>query len=236
MRCLALASLVAVAAGVAGADELVLPDRVYREVLVTESERAYYVLDPADGSVHPVSKTAVAEAAEVVRAPESQRASLHEAWRAKHEGVLEDVHERQEMERLQSEQVQERRDFGMRMAQQDIERLKRTDASFDHPARRWQRVDVSEEALELLLSGDDEAAVRLAALDAESQFVTQFVNMDLVARVREAWVNQGWHVSDEESRAQALTMVTALVRREAKTSLERDATMAYIHRHVGEWK
>lgn len=218
------------------ADELVLPDRVYSSVVVTESSRAFYVLDPADGTVSPVPKTAVAEQAQVEFASESERFILHEQWREKHEVLQETAREQKELARLQSQPVQERRAYGQHMADADIERLKREDFCFDRYDRQWRQDPISEEALALLLNGEDESAIQLASMAVESQLVTEFVDMELVQRVRDAWLRQNWHEKEGEARAQALAMVTAVVKREADTSIERDATMAYIHRHIDEWQ
>ena len=220
----------------AHADEWVLPDRSYTNVVITESDRAFYVLIPEDGSVQPVPKTAETEAAQIIVASEPERDRLRNDWREKHDARRDAALKEKELARSMSEAVQDRRALGLRIAEEDLKRLAKNDTRFDRFDRRWRRSEVSEEALRLLLSGEDEATIQLAAMSADAQFVAQFVNMDLVTRVKQAWLRQGWQHKQDDEREQALTVVTAIVKREATTSLERDATMAYIHRHVEEWK
>jgi hypothetical protein len=228
--------LIAAAAFPAAADTLVLPERTYERVVVTESARAYYVRNPEDGSVQPVPKETLSGEARVVLAPDDERERLYAAWRERYSERREAAKAERRSEAEQTEVVKERQALGLRMAEEDVQRIASHDITFHRRDRHWRRHKTDEDALRLLLSGEDDATVRLAAMAAESQLIREFVNMRLVEGVKQSWLRQGWQDKDAAERDKALVIVTAVVKREAKTSLERDATMAYIHRHVEEWE
>lgn len=234
-RCIALLALAAFPT-VARSDELVLPEHRYTDVVVAESNRAYYLLFPEDGSIEPVPKEALAEEARVIVAADFERDRLRREWLEKHVVRRNAIREEKKAVVMQSEEVQERRALGLRMAEEDLKRFARNDSRFDRYDRRWRRPDANDEALRLLLRGEDDATIQLASMAVDPEFMSRFVNMALVERVRQAWLRQGWHDKPDADREQALTVVTAIVKREARTPLERDATIAHIRRHVDEWE
>jgi hypothetical protein len=218
----------------AGADELILRDRALKQVIVTESARAFYVRVPEKGSVEVLPKDSLAGEVRVTIALEGERERLREVWRENFAPRRDAVRARHQAEAERSEAVQERRELGRRMAEEDVRRIAVRDPTFDRRDRRWRREAPDEDMLRLLLSSDDTSVITLAA--ADSQLVDLFVNKRLAERVKEAWLRQGWAKKDPAEQEQALVVVTAVVQREAKTSIERSATMAYIQRHVKEWQ
>ena len=220
----------------AAADRLILPDSAFEQVIVTESDRAFYVRIPEDGTVQPVPKETLAGEVRVVIADDNERNRLHEAWRQKFTERRDAARAARKEEAAHSEAVKERRDLGQRMAEEDVQRIAARDRNFDRQDLRWRRHDADEQVLKLLLSGEDDSTIQLAAMAADSQLINQFVNMRLVDGVKQSWLRQGWNEKANAERDKALAVVTAVVKREAKTSIERDATMAYIQRHVEEWE